>query len=105
MTRDDSVACGTNDDLIKMLDDVDANEIGDGGLPNAESKGYDCVPLFKDGMKEEEHERLYYNADEIESGAEVDDNDAFVCELSDRNLQSGLYGAPEGYSPPSAPNN
>jgi hypothetical protein len=35
----------------------------------------------------------------------VDDNNVFVCELSDTNLQTGLYGAPEGWSPPSAPNN
>ncbi len=35
----------------------------------------------------------------------MDDNNVFVCELSDTNLQTGLYGAPEGWSPPSAPNN
>ncbi len=29
--RDNTVAQDTNDDLIRMLDDVDANEIGDGG--------------------------------------------------------------------------
>jgi hypothetical protein len=43
--------------------------------------------------------------DEIESGAKVDDNNPFVCELSDINLPLRLYGAPEGWSPPSAPNN
>ncbi len=103
--RDDTAAHDTNDDLIKMLDDVDANEIGYQGLTDAEGNRYDFLLSFKHGMKEVECECLYYDADEIESGAEVDDNGAFVCELSDRNLQSGLYRAPEGWSPPSAPGN
>jgi hypothetical protein len=30
-------------------------------------------------MKEAELEHLFYDANEIESGVEVDDNNAFVC--------------------------
>ncbi len=33
-----------------MLDDNDANEIGDGGTSDAEGDGYVCVVSFKDGM-------------------------------------------------------
>jgi hypothetical protein len=47
---------------------------------------------------------LCYDASEIESGLEVDDNDAFVCEVMDENVQSRLYRAPPGWSPPCAPN-
>jgi hypothetical protein len=59
--------------------------------------------FFKDGMKEVELERLCFDANEIESGVEVDDNDAFVCEVKDNSLNSSLYGAPPGWSAPSAP--
>jgi hypothetical protein len=76
-----------------MLDDNDDNEIGDGGTSDAEGDGYKCVVSFKDGMKEVELERLCYDANEIESGVEVDDNDAFVCEVTDESVQSRLYGA------------
>ncbi len=65
---------------------------------------YKCVISFKDGMKEVELECLCYDANEIESGVEVDDNDAFVCEVTDDSVQSRLYGAPPGWSPPYAPN-
>jgi hypothetical protein len=41
----------------------------------------------------------------IERGVEVDDNDAFVCEVMDESVQSRLYGASPGWSPPCAPNN
>jgi hypothetical protein len=47
---DNTVAWDTNDDLIRMLDDNDANEIGDGGTSDAEGDGYVCVVSFKDGM-------------------------------------------------------
>ncbi len=50
-----------------------------------------------------ELKHLCCNANEIESGVEVDDNDAFVCEVKDENLHSRLYRAPPGWSPPSAP--
>ncbi len=46
---------------------------------------------------------LCYDANEIESGIEVDDNDAFVCEVKDNTSNSSLYGAPQGWSAPSAP--
>ncbi len=59
--------------------------------------------LFKDGMKEVELEHLCFDANEIESGVEVDDNDAFVCEVKDNSSNSSLYGAPPGWSAPSAP--
>jgi hypothetical protein len=83
-----------------MLDNIDANELGDGGTSDAEGEGYKCVVSFKDGMKEVELERLCYDANEIESGVEVDD---IVCEVKDDSLHSRLYGAPPGWSAPSAP--
>jgi hypothetical protein len=86
-----------------MLDDNDANEIGDGGTSDSEGDGYECVISFTDGMKEVELKCLCYDANEIESGVEVDDNDAFVCEVTDDSVQSRLYGAPPGWSPPYAP--
>jgi hypothetical protein len=76
-----------------MLDDNDANEIDDGGTSDAEGEGYKCVVSFKDGMKEVELRRLFCDANKIESGVEVDDNDAFVCEVMDESVQSMLYGA------------
>jgi hypothetical protein len=42
-------------------------------------------------MKEVELEHLCFDSNEIESGVEVDDNDAFMCEVMDNNVQSGLY--------------
>ncbi len=50
-----------------------------------------------------ELEHLCYDVNEIESGVEVDDNDAFVCEVTNDSVQSRLYGAPPGWSPPYAP--
>jgi hypothetical protein len=35
-----------------------------------------------------ELEHLCYDANEIESGVKVDDNDAFVCEVTDESVQS-----------------
>jgi hypothetical protein len=40
---------------------------------------------------------------EIESGVEVDNNDALMCEVKDDSLHSRLYRAPPGWSAPSAP--
>jgi hypothetical protein len=54
---DDTAAQDTNDDLIKMLADVDANEFGDGGTSDAEGERNNCVVSFKDGMNEVELER------------------------------------------------
>jgi hypothetical protein len=49
---DNTVAQDTNDDLIQMLNDDDANEIGDGGTSDAEGDRYKCVVSFKDAMNE-----------------------------------------------------
>jgi hypothetical protein len=100
---EDTVARDTNDELIPMLDDNDANQIGDGGTSDAEGDGYKCVVSFKDVMKEVELEHLCFDVNEIESGVEVDDNYAFVCEVTDDSVQSRLYGALPGWSPPYAP--
>jgi hypothetical protein len=86
-----------------MLNEDNTNELGDGGTSDAEGEGYKCVVSFKDGMKEVELERLCFDANEIESGVEVDDNDAFVCEVKDDSSHSRLYGVPPGWSAPSAP--
>ncbi len=86
-----------------MLDDNDANEIGDGGTSDGEGEGYECVVSFKDGIKEVELERLFCDANEIESGVQVDDNDTFVCEVTDESVQSMLYGALPGWLPPCGP--
>jgi hypothetical protein len=79
-----------------MLNDDDANEVGYGGTSYAEGEGYKCVISFKDGMKEVELERLCFDANEIESGVEVDDNDAFECEVKDNTSNSSLYVASPG---------
>ncbi len=86
-----------------MLNDNDANKIGDGGTSDAEGEGDRCVVSFKDGMKEVELERLCCDANEIESGVQVDDNDEFLCEVTDESVQSMLYRAPPGWSPPCGP--
>ena len=86
-----------------MLNDDNANEVGDGGTSDVEDEGYKCVVSFKDGMKDVELERWCFDANEIESGVEVDDNDAFVCEVKDNTSNSSLYGVPPGWSALSAP--
>ncbi len=43
---DNTVSRDTNDELIRILDDNDANEIGDGGTSDAEGEGYECVISF-----------------------------------------------------------
>jgi hypothetical protein len=69
---DNTVAQEMNDELIRMLDDDNANEVGYGGTSDAEGEGYECVVSFKDGMKEVELEQLCFDANEIDSGVEVD---------------------------------
>jgi hypothetical protein len=44
---DNTMSGDTNDELIRMLDDNDANEIGDGGTSDAEGEGYECVVFLK----------------------------------------------------------
>jgi hypothetical protein len=56
-----------------------------------------CHFSFKDEMKEMELKHLCYDANEIESGVEIDDNDAFVCDMMEESVQSGLYGALPGW--------
>ncbi len=70
---------------------------------DAECDGYKCVVSFKDTMKEVELEHLCFDASEIEGRVEVVNNDAFMCEVTDDIVQSGLYGAPPGWSAPYAP--
>jgi hypothetical protein len=89
--------------MNQALDEDNANEVGDDGTSDAEGDGYKCVVSFQDEMKEVEHKRLCFDANEIESGVEVDDNDAIVCEVKNNTLNSRLYGAPPGWSAPSAP--
>ncbi len=43
---DNTVSRDTNDELIRMLNDNDANEVGDGGTSDAEGEGYKCVCFF-----------------------------------------------------------
>ncbi len=50
-----------------------------------------------------ELKHLCCDANEIESGVEVDDNDGFVCEVKDESVQSMLYGALPGWPPPCGP--
>ncbi len=68
----------TNDEMIRVLNENEANEVGDGGTSDAEGDGYKCVICFQDGMKEVDSERLCFDAHEIESGAEVDELDSIV---------------------------
>ncbi len=42
----DTAAHETNDELIKMLDESDASEVGNGGSSDAEVYGYECVLCF-----------------------------------------------------------
>ncbi len=100
---DNTVSRETNDELIRMLDDIGANEHGDGGTSDAEGEGYECVVSFKDGMKEVELERFFCDANETESGVEVDDNDAIMCDMKNDISHSRLYGALPGWTAPSAP--
>jgi hypothetical protein len=83
---DNTVSQDINDELIQMLDDDDANEIGDGGTSDAEGDGYKCVISFKDGMKEVELERLCNDANENENRIKGDDNYAFLCEVTDESV-------------------
>ncbi len=49
---DNTVAWEANGEMIRMLNDDNANEVGECGTSDAEGGGYDCVVSFKDGMKE-----------------------------------------------------
>jgi len=97
-----TVACETNDERIKLLQDEDENEVGDGGDSDGDGDGYECVTSFREGMKEVEREHLEHDAQEIEHDIEVDDDDAVVCDKTN-NVQSTLFGSPTGWSPPGQP--
>jgi hypothetical protein len=43
---DNTVSRETNDELIRMLYDINANEHGDGGTSDAEGEGCKCVVFF-----------------------------------------------------------
>jgi hypothetical protein len=62
---DNTILRDTNDELIRMLNDNDANEIGDGGTSDAEGEGYKCVVSFKDGMKEINLEHLCCDVNDL----------------------------------------
>ncbi len=47
-------------------------------------------------MKEVDSERLCFDAHEIESGVEIDDLNAVVCEGKDVTSKSTLFGSPPG---------
>jgi hypothetical protein len=96
------VAGESNDERIKLLQDEDENEVGDGGDSDGEGDGYECVTSFREGMKEVEREHLEHDAQEIEHDVEVDDDDACVCDKTN-NVQSTLFGAPNDWSPPGQP--
>ena len=99
---DDTVARESNDERIKLLQDEDEKDVGDGGDSDGEGDGYECVTSFREGMKEVERERIEHDAQEIEHDVEVDDDDAFVCNKTE-NVLSTLFGAPKGWSPPGPP--
>ncbi len=44
---DNTVSQDTNDELIQLLDNNDANEIGDGGTSDSEGEGYKCVVFLR----------------------------------------------------------
>ena len=95
----------SNDERIKLLQaENDINDIGDGGTSNGKGEGYDCVHSFQDGMKEVEREHLDHDTDEIEHCVEANDDDAIICDEPNM-VPSALPGAPNGWSPPSPPDN
>ena len=101
---DDTVVRETNDERIVLLREEDENEVFDGGDSDGEGDGYDCVTSFREGMKEVERECLAHDAQEIEHDVEVDDDDAVVCDKTN-DVQTTLFGAPKGWSPPGQPAN
>ena len=101
----DTVTCESNDECMKLLQaEDDINNIGDGGTSNGKGEGYDCVHSFQDGMKEVEREHLDDDTDEIEHCVEANNDNAFICDEPNM-VPSALPGAPNGWSPPSPPDN
>ncbi len=89
--------------MIQALNEDGTSEVGDGGTSDAEGGGHECVVSFQDRMTEVDYEHLCFDANENESGVEVDNNYATVCDLKDNTSNSRLYGALPGWSAPSAP--
>ncbi len=87
--------------MIRVLNENDANEVGDGGTSDGEGKGYECIVSFQEGMKEADAKRLCFDTHEIEGGVDLDDLNAVMCEVKDLTSKSTLYGAPPGWSAPS----
>ncbi len=79
-----------------MLDNNDANDVGDGGSSDGEGEGYECIVAFQEAMIEVDSKRLCFDAHEIESSVEIDDLNAIVCEVKDVSSKSTLFGAPPG---------
>jgi hypothetical protein len=95
----------SNDECVKLFQaEDDINNIGDGGTSNGKGEGYDCVHSFQNGMKEVEREHLDHDADEIEHCVEANDDDAIICDEPNM-VPSAFPGAPNGWSPPSPPDN
>ncbi len=44
---ENTLAQETNDEMIRVLNEDNANEVGDGGTSAAEGDGYKCVVLFE----------------------------------------------------------
>ena len=100
---ENTIARESNDEMIRVLDKNDANDVGDGGTSDGEGKGYECIVAFQEGMKKVDSERLCFDAHEIESGVEIDDLNAVVCEVNNVSSKSTLFGALPGWSPPGPP--
>jgi hypothetical protein len=86
-----------------VLDENDANQVGDCGTSDGEGEGYKCIVSFQEGMKDVDAKRLCFDAHEIESGVDLDDINAVVCEVKDLTSKSRLYGAPPDWSAPCPP--
>ncbi len=43
---ENTIAQETNDEMIRVLNENDGNEVGDGGISDAEGNGYKCVICF-----------------------------------------------------------
>jgi hypothetical protein len=80
---ENTIAREMNDEMIQVLNENDAIEVGDGGTSDAEGDGYKCVDCFQDGMTEVDSKSLCSDAHEIESGVEVDDLDLIMSEVRD----------------------
>ncbi len=100
---ENTVARESNDEMIRVLNENDTNEVSDGGTLDGEGKGYKCIVSFQEGMNEVDAKQLCFDAHEIESGVDLDNLNAVMCEVKDLTSKSTLYGAPTGWSAPGPP--